>query len=46
MKTDDIVKLLGEEKANYLLGHTSKTFSKEQLYLRERFRGELLERQQ
>lgn len=33
MKTDDIVKLLGEEKANYLLGHTSKTFSKEQLYL-------------
>ncbi len=33
MTTDQIVKLLGDEKANYLLNHQSKTVAKEQLYL-------------
>ncbi len=33
MKLDDIVTLLGEEKANYLLNHTSQTISKDQLHL-------------
>jgi len=33
MKREDIVKLLGEEKANYLLNHESKTVLKDQLHL-------------
>lgn len=33
MKRDDIEKLLGKEKADYLLNHKSKTISKEQLHL-------------
>ncbi len=33
MKREDIEKLLGEEKANYLLNHQSKTISKDQLHL-------------
>ncbi|MES2619444.1 MAG: class I fructose-bisphosphate aldolase [Bacteroidota bacterium] len=33
MKRDDIAKLLGDEKANYLLNHQSKTISKDQLHL-------------
>ena len=33
MKREDIEKLLGEDKANYLLNHQSKTISKEQLHL-------------
>ncbi|MCW5907274.1 MAG: class I fructose-bisphosphate aldolase [Chitinophagales bacterium] len=33
LKREDIAKLIGEEKANYLLNHQSKTISKEQLHL-------------
>lgn len=33
MKRDDIAKLLGDEKASYLLDHESKTISKDQLHL-------------
>ena len=33
MTNSDIAKLLGEEKANYLLSHQSKTISKDQLHL-------------
>lgn len=33
MTTQEITKLLGEEKARYLLGHTSKTISKDLLHL-------------
>ncbi len=33
MTHSDIAKLIGEEKANYLLNHESKTISKEQLHL-------------
>lgn len=33
LKRDDIAKLLGEEKTNYLLDHQSKTISKDQLHL-------------
>src|SRR3954468_3977689 len=33
MKLDDIAKLLGDEKAKYLLDHQSKTISKDQLHL-------------
>ncbi len=33
MKRDDIAKLLGDDKANYLLNHESKTISKDQLHL-------------
>ena len=33
MKREDIEKLLGEEKSNYLLNHVSKTISKDQLHL-------------
>ena len=33
MKLDDIVTLLGDEKANYLLNHTSNTISKGQLHI-------------
>lgn len=33
MKRDDIAKLLGEEKASYLLDHQCKTISKESLHL-------------
>jgi len=33
MKRDDIAKLLGDEKANYLLNHESKTISKDSLHL-------------
>lgn len=33
MKRDDIARLLGEEKTNFLLQHQSKTISKEQLHL-------------
>jgi class I fructose-bisphosphate aldolase len=33
MTKEEIVKLLGEQKAEYLLSHESKTFSKDSLYL-------------
>src|SRR3954465_1580690 len=33
MKLDDIAKLLGDDKAKYLLNHQSKTISKDQLHL-------------
>src|SRR3954465_13056061 len=33
MKLDDIAKLLGDDKAKYLLDHQSKTISKDQLHL-------------
>ena len=33
MKLEDIVALLGDDKANYLLNHTSQTISKDQLHL-------------
>ena len=33
MKRDDIAKLLGDEKANYLLNHESKTILKDSLHL-------------
>ncbi|HWB64281.1 MAG TPA: hypothetical protein VG603_12270, partial [Chitinophagales bacterium] len=33
MTAAQIAKLLGEEKANYLLSHQSKTISKDQLHL-------------
>lgn len=33
MTKEEIVKLLGEQKAEYLLNHESKTFSKDSLYL-------------
>ena len=33
MNKEDVVKLLGAEKAEYLLSHTSKTFPKSSLYL-------------
>ncbi len=36
MKREQIVTLLGEERANYLLNHESKTISKDQLYLPHR----------
>lgn len=33
MKRDDVIKLMGEEKAKYLLNHQSKTISKDDLHL-------------
>ena len=33
LQVEDIVKLLGEKKAEYLLAHESKTIAKDSLYL-------------